>query len=120
MEHFVVEKVIDIQEAEERSINIVKPIKVIYRNMSLCIDIAQTKKAPTKVQKPFVMSLEFAQKSRESPQKVEIPQLKQAEESFIPRMNKRDDVAADECMSSPFENLLCYHKQVTQYISRVK
>jgi hypothetical protein len=48
------------------------------------------------------MTLEFAQKSRESPHKVEIPLLKQAAESFVPGMNKRDDVAAAESMSSPF------------------
>jgi hypothetical protein len=40
------------------------------------------------------MTLEFAQKSRESPHKVEIPLLKQYVESFVRGMNKRDDVAA--------------------------
>jgi hypothetical protein len=58
---------------------------------------------PTQVQKHFAMTLEFAQKSRESPHKVEIPLLKQAAESFIPGTNKRDDVAAAESMSSSFE-----------------
>jgi hypothetical protein len=49
------------------------------------------------------MTFEFAQNSRESPHKIEIPLLKQAAESFIPGMNNRDDVAAAESMSSPFE-----------------
>jgi hypothetical protein len=57
MEPFDVADVIDRQEAEEISITIVKPTKVIYGNISLCIDISQTKKAPTQVQKPFVMTL---------------------------------------------------------------
>jgi hypothetical protein len=35
-------------------------------------------------------------------------------------MNKRDDIAAAESMSSPFEKQLCNHKQVTQDIFRVK
>jgi hypothetical protein len=35
-------------------------------------------------------------------------------------MNKRDDVAGAESMSSPFEKQLCDYKQVTQYIFRVK
>jgi hypothetical protein len=48
------------------------------------------------------MTLEFAQKSRESPYKVEIPLLKQATESFVPVMNNRDDIATAESMSSPF------------------
>jgi hypothetical protein len=119
-EHFAVAEVIDPQEAEESSIAIVKPTKVIYGNISLSIDISQTKKAPTQVQKPFVMTLEFAQKSRESPQKVEIPLQKQVAESFLPDMNKRDDIAAAESMSSPFEKQLCDHKQVTQDIFGVK
>jgi hypothetical protein len=76
MEPFSVAEVIDPQETEESSITIVKPTKVIYGNISLCIDIAKTKKYPSQVQKPFVMTLEFAQKSRESPHKVEIPLLK--------------------------------------------
>jgi hypothetical protein len=62
-----VAEVIDPQEAEERSITIVKPSPVIYGNISLRIDISQTKKAPTQVHKSFVMTLEFAQKARESP-----------------------------------------------------
>jgi hypothetical protein len=57
---FAVTEVINPQEAEERSITIVKPTKVIYGNLSLRVDIAQTKKAPTQVQKSFVMTLEFA------------------------------------------------------------
>jgi hypothetical protein len=92
----------------------VKPTKVIYGNISLHIDISQTKKAPTQVQKPFAVNLEFAQKSREYPHKAEIPLLKQAAESFLPEMNKRDDIAASESMPSPFEKQLCDHKQVTQ------
>jgi hypothetical protein len=84
------------------------------------MDISQTKKAPTQAQKPFAMTLEFAQKSRDSPHKVEIPLLKQAAESFVPDMNKRDDIAAAESLSCPFEKQLCDHKQVTQDISRVK
>jgi hypothetical protein len=120
MESFVVAEVIDPQQVEERSINIVKPTKVIYGNIILRIDIAQTKKAPTQVQKPFAMTLEFAQKSRESPQKVEIPLLKQAAKSFVPEMNKRDDIAAAESISSPFEKQLCDHKQVTQDVFGVK
>jgi hypothetical protein len=35
-------------------------------------------------------------------------------------MNKRDDIAAAEIMSSPFEKQLCDHKQVTQDMFRVK
>jgi hypothetical protein len=120
MEHFAVAEVIDPQEAEGRSITIVKPVKVIYGNTSLCIDIAQTKKAPTQVHKPFAMTLEFAQKSRESPHKAEIPLLKQAAENFVPEMNKTDDIASAESMSSPFEKQLCDHKQVTQDMCGVK
>jgi hypothetical protein len=97
MDHFAVAEVIDSQEAEESSINIEKPTKFINGNISLHIDISQTKNAPNQVQKPFVMTLEFAQKSRESPHKVDI-----SAESFVPDMNKRDDVAAAESMSSPF------------------
>jgi hypothetical protein len=96
MEHFAVAEVIDYQESEESSITITKPTKVIYRNISLRIIIAQTKKAPIQVQKPFAMTLEFAQKSRESLNKVEIPLLKQAAESTVPGLNKRDDVASAE------------------------
>jgi hypothetical protein len=48
------------------------------------------------------MTLEFAQKSRESPQKVDIILLKQAAESFVPAMNKRDYTTSAESMSSPF------------------
>jgi hypothetical protein len=66
------------------------------------------------------MTLEFAQKSRESPHKVYIPLLKQAAESFIPGMNKRDDITEAESMSSPFEKQLCDNKEVTQAIFRVK
>jgi hypothetical protein len=70
------------------------------------------------------MTLEFAQKSRESPYKVEIPLLKQSAESFVPDMNKRHDFSATESMSSPFEKQLRDHKQdhkqVTQDIFRVK
>jgi hypothetical protein len=120
MEPFDAEKVINPQEAEESSITIVKPTKVIYGNISLRIDIAQTKKAPTQVQKPFAVTVEFAQNSRESPHKVEIPLLKKAAESFVPGMNKRDDVVAAESISSPFEKQKCDHKQVTQDIFRVK
>jgi hypothetical protein len=94
MEIFDVTEVINPQEAEESSITIVKPTKVIYVNMSLRIDIAQSKKAPTQVQKTFAMTLKFAQKSRESSHKVEIPLLKQAADSFVPGMNKRGDVTA--------------------------
>jgi hypothetical protein len=83
MEPFEVAEVIDPQEAEESSITIVKPKKVNNGNISLRIDIVHTKKAPTQVQTPFAMNLEFAQTSRESPHKVEIPLLKQAAESFV-------------------------------------
>jgi hypothetical protein len=82
----------------------VKPTKVIYGNISLRIDTSQTKKAKTQVQKPFTMTLEFAQKSRESTHRVEIHLLKQASESFVPDTNKRDEVAAADSMSSAFEN----------------
>jgi hypothetical protein len=118
--YVAVAEVIDPQEAEESSITILKPTKVIYGNISLRIDKAQTKKAPTQVQKPFAVTSEIAQKLRESPHKVEIPLLKQAAESFIPGMNKIYDVAAAESMSSPFEKQLCDHTQVAQYIFRVK
>jgi hypothetical protein len=120
MEPFAMAEVIDPQEAEERSITIVKPTKVIYGNISLRIDISQTKKAPTEVQKPFVTThtLEFAQKSREPPHMVEIPLPKQAAESFVPDTNKRDDVAAAEIVYSPFEKQLCDHKQITHDICR--
>jgi hypothetical protein len=64
MEPLSLAEVIDPQEAEETSIAIVKPTKVVYGNTSHCIDISQTKKAPTQVQKPFAMTLEFAQNSR--------------------------------------------------------
>jgi hypothetical protein len=66
------------------------------------------------------MTLECAQKSRESPHKDEIPLLKQAAESFVAGMNNRDDVAAADSMSSPFVKQLCDHTQVTQDIFRVK
>jgi hypothetical protein len=66
------------------------------------------------------MTLEFAQKSRESPHKVDIPLLKKAAETFVTDMNKKDDIAAAESISSPFEKQLCDHKQVTQDIFRVK
>jgi hypothetical protein len=89
MEPFAVAKVIDPQEAEEISITIAKPTKVIYANISLRIDIAQTKKAQTQFQKPLAMILVFAKKSRELPHKVDIPLLKQAAESFVPETNKR-------------------------------
>jgi hypothetical protein len=62
------------------------------------------------------MTLEYAQKSRESPHKVEIPLLKQTADNFVLEMNKRDDIVAAESMSSPFGNQLCDHKQVTKYI----
>jgi hypothetical protein len=102
MKPFDVTEVIDPQDSDKSSITIVKLTKFIYWNMSIGIDISQTKKAPTQVQKPFVMTLEFAQQSRESPQKVEIPLLKQAAESFVPDMNKRYDFVAAESISSPF------------------
>jgi hypothetical protein len=76
MEHFSIPEVIDRQEAEKSFITIVKPTKVIYGTISLRIDIAQTKKTPAQVQKRFAVNLEFVQKSRESPNKVEIPLLK--------------------------------------------
>jgi hypothetical protein len=66
------------------------------------------------------MNLEFAQKSRESRHRVEIPLLKQAGESFVPETNKRDDIAAAESISSPFEKQLSDHKQVTQDMFAVK
>jgi hypothetical protein len=47
MEPFSVAEVIDPQEAGEISLTIVKPTKVIYRSISLQIDITQTKKAST-------------------------------------------------------------------------
>jgi hypothetical protein len=103
MGHFSVAEVIDPREAEEISITIVKPTKVIYVNISLHIYISQTKKPPTKFQKPFAMTLEFAQKSRESPHRVEIPLLKQAAESFVPDTHKRDAIAEAESISSHFE-----------------
>jgi hypothetical protein len=94
MKHFVVTEVIDPQEEEESSITIVKATKVIFRSTSIRIDIAQTKKSPTQVQKPFAMTLEFAQKSRESPHNVDIPLLKQSAESSVPDINKIGDVGA--------------------------
>jgi hypothetical protein len=66
------------------------------------------------------VTLEFAQKSRESPHRVDTPLLKQTAESFVPELNKRDEIAASESLSSPFEKQLCDHKQVTQDIFRVK
>jgi hypothetical protein len=56
MEPFTVAEVIDPQEAEESSIANLKPTKVICGNISLQIDIAQNKKAPTQIQKPFAMT----------------------------------------------------------------
>jgi hypothetical protein len=94
MEPFDMAEIIDPQEAEESSITIVKPTKVIYWNRSLRIDISQTKKASTQAQDPFAMTLDLAQNSRESPHKVEIPLLKQATESFVPGMNNRDEDAS--------------------------
>jgi hypothetical protein len=64
MEPFDVTEVIDRQEEEKSSITIVKQTKVIYRNTSIHIDISQTKKTPTQVQKPVATALGFAQKSR--------------------------------------------------------
>jgi hypothetical protein len=52
METFSVAEVIDPQEVDERSITIFKPTRVIYGEISLHIDIAQTKKAPAQVHKP--------------------------------------------------------------------
>jgi hypothetical protein len=120
MEPLTVADAIDPQEVEESSITIMKPTKSIYGNISLQIGIAKSKKAPTQLQKLFAMTSEFAQKSRESPHKVENPLLKQAAESFVPSMNKRDDIAASESMSSPFEKQMCDHKQATQDMFRVK
>jgi hypothetical protein len=80
MEHFAVTEVIDPQEAEEITITIVKPTKVIYGKISIRIDILHTKKTPAQVHKPFATTLEFAQNSREPPNKVEIPLTKQAAE----------------------------------------
>jgi hypothetical protein len=67
-----------------------------------------------------VITLVFAKKSRESPHKVDISLLKQAAEIFAPGTNKRDFTAAADSMYSPFEKQLCDHKQVTNYIFRVK
>jgi hypothetical protein len=78
MEYFVVAEVIDPQEAEESSITIAKPTNIIYRNISLRIDIAATKKYPAQVLKPVAVNLEVAQKARASPNKVEIHLLKEA------------------------------------------
>jgi hypothetical protein len=83
-----------IPKRQKKAITIMKPIKFIYGNVSLCIDIAQNKKVPTQVQKPFALTLEFAQNSRQSPNKVDIPLLKQVAKSFVPDTNKRYDVAA--------------------------
>jgi hypothetical protein len=102
VEPFDVAEVIDPQDAEESYVTIAKPAKVIKGNLSLRIDISLTKKAPAQVHKPFAITLEFAQKSRESLHKVEIYLLKQAAEIFVPDMNKRDDVEPAESMSSPF------------------
>jgi hypothetical protein len=52
MEPFAVAEVIDPREAEESSITFVNPMKVIYGNISLRIDIAQTNKAQTKFRNP--------------------------------------------------------------------
>jgi hypothetical protein len=46
MEHFSVAEVIDPREAEESSITIVKPKKVIYGNKIIRIDIAQNQEGP--------------------------------------------------------------------------
>jgi hypothetical protein len=102
MEPFAMAEVIDPQEAEDSSITIVKPTKFIYGSIIIRIDIAKTNKAPTQIQKPFAMTLEFAQKSRESQHNIEILQLKQAAESFVSGMNKRDGIAEDESISSTF------------------
>jgi hypothetical protein len=50
------------------------------------------------------MTLEFGQKSMESPHRGDIPLLKQAAESFVPEINKRDNIAEAVSMYSPFEN----------------
>jgi hypothetical protein len=70
MEPFDVAAVTDPQEAEESSVNIVKPTEFIYGNINICIDTSQTNKAPTQVQKPLAMTLDFAQKSMEPPHEV--------------------------------------------------
>jgi hypothetical protein len=59
------------------------------------------------------MTLEFAQKSRELPNKVEIRLMKEAGNRFIPGMNKRYEIAAAKKISSPYEKQPCDHKQVT-------
>jgi hypothetical protein len=56
MKPFDVAEAIDPQKAEENSITIVKPTKVIYGNISLHINIAQIKKTPTQAQKPFAVT----------------------------------------------------------------
>jgi hypothetical protein len=53
MEYFAVAEVIDPQEAKESSVTIVKPTKVIYGNISLHIDISQTKKVQSKFRNPL-------------------------------------------------------------------
>jgi hypothetical protein len=52
MDPFDVEEVIDPREAEESSITILKPTKVIYGNIGLRIDISQTNKAQTNFRNP--------------------------------------------------------------------
>jgi hypothetical protein len=120
MKPLSVAEVIDPQDAEESYITIFKPTKVIYINISLRIDIEQTKKAPPQVHKPFAMTFEFAQKSREPPQKVEIPLLEQATDNFVPGTNNRDGIAAAESMTSSFEKQTYDHKKFTQDIIRMK
>jgi hypothetical protein len=77
-----------------------------YVETLVCIGISQIKKAPAQVHKPFAMTLKCVQKSRESPHKVDIPLLKEAAESFVPGIKKRDDFASAESMYSPFEKQL--------------
>jgi plastocyanin domain-containing protein len=49
---------------------------------------------PIPCSETFYNDLNFAQNSRASPDKVEIPLPKEAERSFVPGMNKEDDMTA--------------------------
>jgi hypothetical protein len=73
---------IDAQDTEESSISIVIAKQFICGYIRLCIDIAQSKKAPSQVQKAFAITLELTQNSMTSPNKVDIPLLKEVVESF--------------------------------------
>jgi hypothetical protein len=117
MEYFAVAEFIDPQDAEESSISIVKPTKVIYSTGTQvsALTYHKSRRPQPKFRNPlwWLWSL---YKSQGNHHTVEISLPKQNADIFIPGMNTRDNFAAAESMSSPFEKQLCDHTQVTQDI----